>query len=162
MSFEAIISVDSNFQTNSKMSVGYSPYDAAHFKSLVKDQVVVMSRRMWNLLEQKRVPNCLNIVVGLSREKPQPKFNVVYKNTIDDVILYQKRNVNKKFFIIGCDQFFKIFMEKHLIHKVHMTVYPFRIYSRTCNKISHLFYNWDREYGIGLRNLQHFIYLKRI
>lgn len=162
MSFEAILSVDSNFQTNSKMSVGYSPYDAQNFRSVIKDHVVVMSRRMWNLLNKSKIPHCVNIVVGLTRETQKTELNVIYKNTIDDVITYQRKNVNKKFFIVGCDQFFKIFMEKNLIQKVYLTVYPFRIYSTTNHRIAHLFYTWDKQYGVELKNLQYFVYIKRI
>jgi dihydrofolate reductase len=103
------------------------PEDLKHFRKLTEDSVVVMGRKTYNSLPYGPLKNRMNVV--LSRE---PGMESQYDNlifvTMENIfhVLDQYQQDNKKIFIIGGSEIYKLFWDHcttiHITHVLDDTI----------------------------------------
>lgn len=95
------------------------PEDLAHFKKLTSNNIVVMGRKTFESINNKPLPNRINIVITSQPEKHQSQDNLFF---INSNMIQPITNLfpDKKIFIIGGEQIFKMFESQCV--KVHLTL----------------------------------------
>lgn len=76
MSVNAILAVDGNLGIgyNGKMPWPYNKKDMEWFKDNTERQVVIMGRKTWESLSNKKLPERINVVVTNSKIKGNPDY----------------------------------------------------------------------------------------
>lgn len=90
--------------------------DLAWFKQITTEQVVIMGRKTWNSLNNKKLPNRINVV--LSKNKVENcDLCLTEPNSCIDVVksLYPKKEI----FIIGGGNIYELF--KHEVDRFYIT-----------------------------------------
>lgn len=102
MSVNAILAVDGNLGIgyNGKMPWPHNKKDMDWFRDNTDRQVVIMGRKTWESLGNKKLPSRINVVVTNSKIKGKPDY--VESGNVEDIInkfkdLYEELDV----FIIG-------------------------------------------------------------
>lgn len=107
---KAIVAVDKNWAIgyNGKLLV-HLPKDLEYFKNTTLNKVVVMGRKTFESLPNKKpLSNRLNII--LTRSKDYKVDGAVVLHTIDEVKEYVKNMLSGDVFIIGGDKIYKLFL----------------------------------------------------
>jgi len=98
--------------------------DLQWFKQNTENNIVVFGRKTWENLPNKILPNRITVVLS-----NQPWFDVMPMQDQDKLIItnkleeieYISKKLQKKVFICGGEQIYKLFLRENLVSKILMT-----------------------------------------
>ncbi len=117
----AEIDIHSGISRNGTVPWNY-PECAVFFTSIIKDNVVIMGRKTWDLLPVKPLPNCFNVVltnkcIMLDDDKPH-----LILSSVNDCLYYFADNYkSKQKIIIGGKSIYEQFLSLNLVHILYIT-----------------------------------------
>ena len=105
-----------------------SKLDLTYFKKTTANSVIIMGRKTWDSLPRKPLPNRVNIVITSNPLIHSSFENTFFLTSFENVInllsesIISKRIVNdKKIFVIGGEEIYKIAVNHPLCHTVLIT-----------------------------------------
>lgn len=112
MNFELIVASDKNGVIGNNNTIPWHiPEDLKHFRQLTLNNIVVMGRKTFESLPNGPLKDRINIIItqNPNQHKNAESSSVFFSNmeTVFDVIKYN--NANKKVFIIGGSEIYKLF-----------------------------------------------------
>jgi dihydrofolate reductase len=97
------------------------PADMNFFKETTKNQIVVMGRKNYDSIPEKfrPLPNRLNVV--LTRNKDFNADNCLVFNSLDECFDHFKDEMERKVFIIGGGEIYKMALESNRLNEMYIT-----------------------------------------
>lgn len=97
------------------------PADMNFFKETTKNQIVVMGRKNYDSIPEKYrpLPNRLNII--LTRNKDFKADNCLVFNSLNECLEYFKNEKERKVFIIGGGEIYKMALESNCLDEMFIT-----------------------------------------
>ena len=97
------------------------PADMRFFKETTKDHIVVMGRRNYDSIPEKYrpLPNRLNVI--LTRNKDFKAENCLVFNSLNDCLDHFKDEKERKVFIIGGGEIYKMALESNCLNEMFIT-----------------------------------------
>jgi dihydrofolate reductase len=97
------------------------PKDMQFFKDTTKGEIVVMGRKNYDSIPEKYrpLPGRQNVV--LTRTEGFQAENCEVFNTLEDCMSYYKDETDRKIFIIGGGQIYKLALEAGIIDEMYIT-----------------------------------------
>jgi dihydrofolate reductase len=97
------------------------PMDMNFFKETTKNHIVVMGRKNYDSIPEKfrPLPNRLNVV--LTRNKDFQADNCIVFNSLDECFDYFKNEIERKVFIIGGGEIYKMALESNRLDELFIT-----------------------------------------
>jgi dihydrofolate reductase len=122
MNFELLVAMSENGVIGNENRIPWHiPEDLIRFKEVTKNSIVIMGRKTFNSLPNGPLKNRINIVLSKTYENNQSNNEVIFVN-MDNIftILEKYENNNKKVFIIGGTEIYKLFFDKCIV--LHITI----------------------------------------
>ena len=97
------------------------PADMNFFKETTKNQIVVMGRKNYDSIPEKYrpLPNRLNVI--LTRNKDFKADNCLVFNTFDDCLTHFEQENERKVFIIGGGEIYKMALDSNRLNEIFIT-----------------------------------------
>jgi dihydrofolate reductase len=97
------------------------PADMNFFKEKTKNQIVVMGRKNYDSIPEKYrpLPNRLNVI--LTRNKDFKADNCLVFNTFDDCLTHFEQENERKVFIIGGGEIYKMALDSNFLNEMFIT-----------------------------------------
>lgn len=129
MNFELLVAISENGVIGNKNKIPWHiPEDLIRFKKMTQNSIVIMGRKTFNSLPNGPLKNRINIVLSRNyyenenNENSENSETIVFFANMDTVfnILEKYQKENKKIFIIGGSDIYKLFINK--CNKLHITI----------------------------------------
>jgi dihydrofolate reductase len=122
MKVSLIVAMDSNRGIGKNNDLMWHlPADMNFFKETTKNQIVVMGRKNYDSIPEKYrpLPNRLNVI--LTRNKDFKADNCLVFNTFDDCLTHFEQENERKVFIIGGGEIYKMALDSNFLNEMFIT-----------------------------------------
>jgi len=122
MNFELIVASDKNGVIGNNNTIPWHiPEDLKHFRQLTLNHIVVMGRKTFESLPNGPLKDRINIVITQNPHHYENTDSVIFTNmeNVFDVIKHNNIAANKKIFIIGGSEIYKLFF--NYCSTIHLT-----------------------------------------
>lgn len=122
MQVSLIVAMDSNRGIGKNNDLMWHlPADMNFFKETTKNQIVVMGRKNYDSIPEKYrpLPNRLNVI--LTRNKDFKAENCLVFNSLNDCLDHFKDEKERKVFIIGGGEIYKIALDSNCLNEMYIT-----------------------------------------
>jgi dihydrofolate reductase len=122
MKVSLIVALDSNRGIGKNNDLMWHlPADMNFFKETTKNQIVVMGRKNYDSIPEKYrpLPNRLNVI--LTRNKDFKADNCLVFNTFDDCLTHFEQENERKVFIIGGGEIYKMALDSNRLNEMFIT-----------------------------------------
>jgi dihydrofolate reductase len=122
MKVSLIVAMDSNRGIGKNNDLMWHlPADMNFFKETTKNQIVVMGRKNYDSIPEKYrpLPNRLNVI--LTRNKDFKADNCLVFNTFDDCLTHFEQEKERKVFIIGGGEIYKMALDSNFLNEMFIT-----------------------------------------
>lgn len=122
MQVSLIVAMDSNRGIGKNNDLMWHlPADMNFFKETTKGQIVVMGRKNYDSIPEKYrpLPNRLNVI--LTRNKDFKAENCLVFNSLNDCLDHFKDEKERKVFIIGGGEIYKMALESNFLDEMYIT-----------------------------------------
>jgi dihydrofolate reductase len=122
MKVSLIVAMDSNRGIGKNNDLMWHlPADMNFFKEKTKNQIVVMGRKNYDSIPEKYrpLPNRLNVI--LTRNKDFKADNCLVFNTFDDCLTHFEQENERKVFIIGGGEIYKMALDSNFLNEMFIT-----------------------------------------
>ena len=129
LNLELIVACNKNGVIGDQNSIPwYVPEDLMNFKKTTSDEVIIMGRKTFESLPNGALKNRVNIVLtkkylDYENDTNNQNTNLIFtdmNHVVDILKEYQNQNQNKKIFIIGGAEIYKLFFDYCSI--IHLTI----------------------------------------
>ena len=140
MNFELIVASDKNGVIGYNNTIPwYIPEDLKRFRQLTLNNIVVMGRKTFESLPNGPLKDRINIVITQNPNQYTNTDSVIYSNMENAFDAIKHNNTNKKVFIIGGSEIYKLFFNH--CSTIHLTKVSFE--STECSNC--VFFNFDTQ-----------------
>ena len=123
MDYELIVAhSQSNVIGNNNKLPWSVPEDLKHFYEITKNSIIIMGRKTYESMPVSGLKNRINIVLTTNTPPDNPNPNITYANmsSIFNIVDELRKIENKKVFIIGGSEIYKLFIDHCKI--LHITI----------------------------------------
>lgn len=122
--FEILVAVDNNnvigYNNNNNNNIPwYIPEDLKRFQDITKNNIVVMGRKTFESLPNGKLKNRINIVITNNITNKNTESDLIFTNINNFYTIIDNICKNKKIFIIGGSEIYKLFYNNCKI--IHLT-----------------------------------------
>jgi dihydrofolate reductase len=122
MKVSLIVAMDSNRGIGKNNDLMWHlPADMNFFKETTKNQIVVMGRKNYDSIPEKYRPLPNRLIVILTRNKDFKADNCLVFNTFDDCLTHFEQENERKVFIIGGGEIYKMALDSNRLNEMFIT-----------------------------------------